>query len=47
MWNDPDINIDWQFDKYGIKESDILLSEKDKKHLSLKQSPTYFKYNEE
>lgn len=32
MWNDPDIGIDW-----GIKEGDeILLSDKDKNHPSLK-----------
>lgn len=28
LWNDPEINIDWQFDKYDI--SNPLLSEKDK-----------------
>ncbi|MDO4962889.1 MAG: dTDP-4-dehydrorhamnose reductase [bacterium] len=27
-WNDPKINIDWQFEKYGI--DNIILSEKDK-----------------
>ena len=27
-WNDPEINIDWQFEKYGISEP--LLSDKDK-----------------
>ena len=27
-WNDPEVNIDWQFEKYGITEP--LLSEKDK-----------------
>lgn len=26
-WNDPDLNIDWQLDKYGINE--VLVSEKD------------------
>ena len=33
MWNDPDINIEWPID--GIEN--ILLSEKDKKHPSLKE----------
>lgn len=28
LWNDPEIGIDWQFDKYGIENP--LLSEKDK-----------------
>lgn len=36
MWNDKDINIDWNFEKYNLKEKDIVLSEKDKKHQSLK-----------
>ena len=36
MWNDPDINIDWPF------KGDVLLSEKDKKHLSLKESKISF-----
>jgi dTDP-4-dehydrorhamnose 3,5-epimerase len=40
-WNDPDINIDWQFEKYGITSP--ILSEKDSHRLTLKQSPTYFK----
>ena len=41
IWNDPDINIDWQFEKYDIENP--LFSEKDQKHLTLKQSPEYFK----
>lgn len=41
IWNDPDINIDWQFEKYNI--NDPLFSEKDQKHLTLKKSPDYFK----
>ena len=40
IWNDPDINIDWQFEKYGIK--DPIFSEKDKLHKTLKESPDYF-----
>ena len=31
-WNDPDIGIDW-----GVAESDIILSEKDKRHPLLKE----------
>lgn len=41
IWNDPDINIDWQFEKYGIDNP--IFSEKDQKHLTLKESPDYFK----
>lgn len=37
MWNDKDINIDWNLEKYNLSEEDILLSEKDKKHQSLKE----------
>ena len=40
IWNDPDINIDWQFEKYGIENP--IFSEKDQKHLTLKASPKYF-----
>ena len=35
VWNDKDINIDWNFEKYKLKEQDIILSEKDKKQQSL------------
>lgn len=41
IWNDPDINIDWQFEKYGIENP--IFSEKDQKHLTLKKSPEYFR----
>ncbi len=43
-WNDPDLNIGWEqmFKEYGINEP--LLSEKDKVHPLLKESPKYFKY---
>ena len=33
IWNDPDINIEWPMDKLG--DSEIILSEKDKKMASL------------
>ena len=44
-WNDPELNIDWEgmFKEYGIEEP--LTSEKDGKHLMLRNSPSYFKYN--
>ena len=37
MWNDPGIGIDWHF------EEEPLLSEKDKNHLTLKESKVVFK----
>lgn len=36
MWNDPDINIEWPY------KGEPLLSEKDKKHLSLKENKIEF-----
>ena len=44
-WNDPDLGIDWEgmFMEYGIDNP--LTSEKDSNHLTLKKSPSYFKYN--
>lgn len=35
-WNDPDVAIDWQY------EGELLLSEKDKKHPTLKESKMEF-----
>ncbi|EKE20645.1 MAG: dTDP-4-dehydrorhamnose 3,5-epimerase [uncultured bacterium] len=31
MWNDKDLNIDWEFEEYGIKKP--IVSEKDQKNL--------------
>ncbi len=39
-WNDPDLDIDWHIDG-----KDVLLSEKDSKSPSLKESPYLFDYN--
>lgn len=43
-WNDPELDINWEsmFKEYGIENP--LTSEKDSKHLTLKKSPSYFKY---
>ncbi|GAB6189636.1 dTDP-4-dehydrorhamnose 3,5-epimerase [Marinitoga arctica] len=41
-YNDPEINIDWNLEKYGIKEP--ILSEKDKNAPYLKNSDCNFKY---
>ncbi|WP_022819976.1 dTDP-4-dehydrorhamnose 3,5-epimerase [Fusobacterium russii] len=35
IWNDKDINIEWNFEKYMLKEEEIILSEKDKKQQTL------------
>lgn len=35
MWNDQDLYIDWQFERYGIDTKHLNISDKDKKH------PTY------
>lgn len=40
-WNDPDINIDWH-----LPARDIILSEKDKKHVTLKETDLLFDYSE-
>ncbi len=37
IWNDKDINIDWPLEKYGLKEEDLLLSEKDRKLQTYKE----------
>lgn len=37
LWNDSDIGIDWNFEKYGLSADDILLSDKDKKQQTLKE----------
>lgn len=43
LWNDKELEIEWEeiFKKYNIEEP--LLSDKDQKHLTLKESPVYFK----
>lgn len=37
LWNDSDIGIDWNFEKYGLSADKILLSDKDKKQQTLKE----------
>ena len=43
-WNDPELGIDWEkiFSEYGIEVP--ITSEKDNKHLTLKNSISYFEY---
>ena len=37
IWNDRDLNIDWNLDKYNIKEKELIISEKDKKNITFKE----------
>ena len=37
MWNESDLNIEWNFKKYGINENELIISEKDKKNMSFKE----------
>ena len=37
IWNDKDLNINYEFEKYGISIDEILLSEKDQKLQSFKE----------
>jgi dTDP-4-dehydrorhamnose 3,5-epimerase len=39
IWNDSDIGIEWPLEEYGIKEENLLLSDKDK------ELPTLEEYN--
>lgn len=37
LWDDSDIGIEWNFEKYGLSADEILLSDKDKKQQTLKE----------
>ena len=37
LWNDSEIGIDWNFEKYGLLAEEILLSDKDKKQQTLQE----------
>ena len=37
VWNDTDLNIDWNLEKYNIKEKELIISEKDKKNITFKE----------
>lgn len=37
LWNDSEIGIDWNFEKYGLSAEAILLSDKDKQQQTLKE----------
>ena len=37
IWNDSELNIDWDLEKYNLKKEDLIFSEKDKVHQSFKE----------
>ncbi|MGL5229594.1 MAG: dTDP-4-dehydrorhamnose 3,5-epimerase [Cetobacterium sp.] len=37
LWNDSDIGIDWNFEKYELSTEEILLSDKDRQQQTLKE----------
>ena len=37
IWNDRDLNINWNFKKYNIGENELIISEKDKNNISFKE----------
>lgn len=37
LWNDSDIAIDWNFEKYGLSADEILLSDKDRQQQTLQE----------
>lgn len=37
IWNDRDLNIDWNLKKYNINENELIISKKDKKNISFKE----------
>ena len=37
VWNDVDLNINWNLEKYNIKEEELIISEKDKKNITFKE----------
>lgn len=41
IWNDEEIGIDWEFEKYGIENP--ILSDKDQKHLTLSKTNVHFR----
>lgn len=43
LWNDPDLGIDWELDRYGIREP--IVSEKDRQLLSWQQFSQLLKAN--
>ncbi|HHW69193.1 MAG TPA: dTDP-4-dehydrorhamnose 3,5-epimerase [Tenericutes bacterium] len=44
LWNDPDLNIDWKLEEYGIDNP--ILSDKDQNNKMFKDCPIFFKKGE-
>ena len=42
IWNDKELNIQWPFEKYGLKKEDIVISEKDTKQNIFIKETKYF-----
>ena len=36
IWNDRDLNIDWELEKYNLKEENLIISQKDRTQQTLK-----------
>ena len=37
IWNELELNIDWNLKKYNMKEEELIISEKDKKNITFKE----------
>ena len=37
IWNDKDLDIDWELEKYGLEKGKLIISEKDKNQQTLKE----------
>ncbi|MEG0425736.1 MAG: dTDP-4-dehydrorhamnose 3,5-epimerase [Cetobacterium sp.] len=37
IWNDKELNIDWDLEKYGLKKESLIISEKDRNQGTLKE----------
>ena len=42
IWNDKDLSIQWPFEKYNMKEKDVVISEKDAKQNTFIRERKYF-----
>lgn len=42
LWNDEKLNINWNFEKYGIEVKNLIISEKDQKQQKFDVSKNYF-----
>ena len=42
LWNDETLNIDWEFEKFGINREELTISEKDRKQQKFDFNKNYF-----